>query len=104
MAVVTLFMSDRDKSKTFTDKKEADQYDKMLELAENVSAWMEQSIDGLTEEQSEAIGMLIARNKDLVAKAVKGKPEALLEDQASEDEGQQAQAADDNVTPLAANE
>ncbi len=96
MAVVTLYMSDRDQSKTFTDKKEADQYDKMLELAENVSAWMESEIEGLSEEQVEAIGMLIAENKDQLAKAIKGKPEVLLEKPESNEEG--------NVTPLAANE
>ena len=49
MAVITLFMSDRDPKKTFTDKKAADNYDKMLELAENVSLWIEKSIKGLSE-------------------------------------------------------
>ncbi len=95
MAVVTLFMSDRDTSKTFTDKKEADQYDKMLELAENVSAWMEQEIEGLSEAQTESIGMLIAQNKDKLAKAIKGKPEVLLSAESDDDS---------NVTPIAANE
>ena len=100
MAVVTLYMSDRDNSKTFTDKKEADQYDKMLELAENVSAWMEQEISGLSEEQTEAIGMLIAKNKDQLAKAIKGKPEVLL---MSEEQGKSSEE-DSKVTPIAANE
>ncbi len=79
MAVITLFMSDRDPKKTFTDKKAADNYDKMLELAENVSLWIEKSIKGLSEEQIENIGMLIAENKDLLSKAIKGKPESLLD-------------------------
>lgn len=79
MAVVTLYMSDRDSNKTFSDKKAADNYDKMLELAENVSLWMEKSIDGLSEEQIEGIGMLVAENKDLLAKAIKSKPEVLLQ-------------------------
>ncbi|WP_144393169.1 YebG family protein [Pleionea sediminis] len=96
MAVVTLYMSDRDKSKTFTDKKEADQYDKMLELAENVSTWLENEVEGLTEDQAETIGMLIAENKETLAKAIKGKPEVLLDIQGSEE--------DDKVTQLAANE
>ncbi len=84
MAVITLFMSDRDPKKTFTDKKAADNYDKMLELAENVSLWMEKSIKGLSEEQVENIGMLIAENKDLLTKAIKGKPESLLESNSTE--------------------
>ena len=70
MAVVTLYMSDRDTSKTFTDKKEADNYDKMLELAESVSTWVEKEIAGLNEEQIEEIGLLIARNKDKLALAM----------------------------------
>ena len=84
MAVITLFMSDRDPKKTFTDKKAADNYDKMLELAENVSLWMEKSIKGLSEEQIENIGMLIAENKDLLTKAIKGKPESLLDSEPEE--------------------
>jgi len=92
MAVVTLYMSDRDQSKTFSDKKEADNYDKMLELAENVSVWMEKEITGLTEEQTESIGMLIAKNKDNLFKALKGKPEVLLE----------TEEVEENVTQISA--
>ncbi len=92
MAVVTLYMSDRDQNKTFTDKKEADNYDKMLELAENVSVWMEKEIDGLSEAQSEAIGMLLAENKETLLKALKGKPAVLLEETSDEE----------NVTPISA--
>ena len=92
MAVVTLYMSDRDQSKTFSDKREADNYDKMLELAETVSLWMEKEIPGLTEEQTESIGLLLAQNKDNLFKALKGKPEVLL----------QADEAAENVTPISA--
>ncbi len=92
MAVVTLYMSDRDQSKTFNDKKEADNYDKMLELAENVSLWVEKEIPGLNEEQVESIGLLLAENKDLLAKALKGKPEVLLQNEDTEEK----------VTPISA--
>jgi dsDNA-binding SOS-regulon protein len=78
MAVVTLFMSDRDISKTFTSKKEADEYDKLLELAEAVSHFMEQNIPGLSEQQVEEIGLVFARNKDLLAQAIKGKSDVLF--------------------------
>jgi dsDNA-binding SOS-regulon protein len=78
MAVVTLFMSDRDTSRTFTSKKEADEYDKMLELAEAVSHFMEQNIEGLSEQQVEEIGLVFARNKDLLAQAIKGKSDVLF--------------------------
>lgn len=77
MAVVTLFMSDRDTSKTFTSKKEADDYDKLLELAEAVSYFLEKNVKGLDEQQSEEIGHLVARNKEIFAQAFKGKTEAM---------------------------
>lgn len=95
MAVVTLYMSDRDSNQTFSDKKSADNYDKMLELAENVSMWMEKSIPGLTEEQVESIGMLVAENKDTLAKAIKSHPEVLLEDK-------QEDVEDEKVTKISA--
>lgn len=78
MAVVTLFMSDRDTSRTFTSKKEADEYDKMLELAEALSHFIEQKIKGLSEQQIEEIGLTLAREKDLLAQAIKGKTEVLF--------------------------
>lgn len=79
MAVVTLFMSDRDTSRTFTSKKEADAYDRMLELAEAITQFAESNIEGLSEEQAESIGLLFARNKDQLAAAIKGKTDALDE-------------------------
>jgi dsDNA-binding SOS-regulon protein len=78
MAVVTLFMSDRDTSRTFTSKKEADEYDKMLELAEAVSFFVEQNIEGLNETQVENIGLLFARKKEQLAQALKGKTDVLF--------------------------
>jgi len=86
MAVVTLFMSDRDTSKTFTSKKEADEYDKLLELAEAVSYFVEQNIADLSEQQSEEIGHLIARNKEIFGQAFKGKTKAMFETTSSEEE------------------
>jgi dsDNA-binding SOS-regulon protein len=77
-------MSDRDISKTFTSKKEADEYDKLLELAEAVSHFMEKKIEGLSEQQVEEIGLVFARNKDLLAQAIKGKSDVLF---TSENEG-----------------
>lgn len=85
MAVVTLFMSDRDTSKTFTSKKEADEYDKMLELAEAVSYFVEQNIEGLEEAQIENIGLLFARHKEQLAQALKGKTDVLFTPQESDE-------------------
>ncbi len=79
MAVVILYMSDRDQSKTFTNKKEAEAYDKKLELAANISQWMKNEIADLSEEQAESIGLLIAENKAPLAKALKGNSAVLLD-------------------------
>ena len=92
MAVVTLFMSDRDESKTFTSKKEADAYDKMLELAESISQFVDHKIAGLSESQSEEIGLLFARHKDQLSAAIKGKTDALTapEEEPATQENEQA--------------
>jgi dsDNA-binding SOS-regulon protein len=81
MAVVTLYMYDRDTQQTFTNKKDADAYDKMLELAENITALVSKEIKGLSDEQCENIGILLSQNKELLATAIKGKPEVLLGDE-----------------------
>ncbi len=78
MAVVTLFMSDRDTSKTFISKKEADEYDKLLELAEAVSYFIGQNMTDLSDQQNEELGHLVARNKELFGQAFKGKTDALF--------------------------
>ena len=78
MALIPMWKCDRDGT-LFDDKKAAEEHDKMLELAANISCWLEQEVDGLTEDSVEAIGLLIAGNKDKMQKAMKGKPEVLLE-------------------------
>lgn len=92
MAVIAVWKCDRDGS-MFANKKEAEEHDKMLELAENISALIESQIEGLDEKHSEAIGLLLAKRREDLAKACKGKPELLLE---NDDE----QAS--NVTSIAA--
>lgn len=72
MAVRALWQCDRD-GKMFTSKKDADAHDQMLELAEAISNAVNENVPGLNETQLDDIGRLIARNKDLFAKAFKGK-------------------------------
>ena len=78
MAVVAMWKCDRDGS-MFDDKKQADAYDKMLELGEQFTALLERHIDGVDEKAAEAFGLLLAENKDIVIQACKGKPESLDE-------------------------
>ncbi|WP_339615902.1 YebG family protein [uncultured Gilvimarinus sp.] len=92
MAVVAVWKCDRD-GKMFDDKKAAEAHDKMLELAANITELIETSVKGISEEHSEAIGMLLAGKSDVLARACKGKPELLLEE-----------TPEDSVTPLAANQ
>lgn len=83
MAVIAVWQCDRDGT-MFQNKKDAEEYDKMLELAENITAVIEQHVKGVSAEHSEAIGLLLAQNREALAKACKGKPEALLEEVVAE--------------------
>ena len=78
MAIIAIWKCDRDE-KLFDNKKEAEEHDKMLELAANISSWVEQEIDDIPEHAIEMLGLLMANNKEKLLKALKGKPESLLE-------------------------
>lgn len=94
MAVIAVWKCDRDGA-MFDNKKEAEEHDKMLELAANITSLIEQHIPKIDEQQSEEIGLLLAKRKDALAAACKGKPAVLLETMQDDTE-------DSNVTPLAA--
>lgn len=49
---------------TFASKKEADAYDKMLDMAEVFSDWLSASPLEIDEQQGEALGLYLAENKD----------------------------------------
>lgn len=91
MAVIAMWMCDRDKS-MYDSKKDADAHDKMLELAEEFTALLEHKVKGVDETLAEEFGLLLARNKELVIQACKGNPEVL----------RGLNATDTNVTPLQA--
>jgi len=78
MAVVAMWKCDRDDS-MFDNKKDADAYDKMLELGEQFTMMIESQIKGVDEKAAEAFGLLLAKNKELLVQACKGRPEALDE-------------------------
>jgi len=90
MAVIAVWKCDRDGS-MFDNKKDAEEHDKMLELAANITSLIEQEVE-IDENLSETIGLLLAKRRDLLAKACKGKPELLLQEESTEA---------DNVTPIA---
>ncbi|MCX4028761.1 YebG family protein [Endozoicomonas sp. SM1973] len=78
MAVIPMWKCDRDGS-MFSDKKAAEEHDKMLELAANITMLLEQTYDNIDEKIAEDIGLLFAKHKETLAKAIKGKPELVLE-------------------------
>ena len=78
MAVIAMWLCDRDDS-MFNSKKEAEAYDKMLELGEQFTALLEKQIPKVDPAQAEAFGILLAKNKDLIMRACKGDSEALAE-------------------------
>ena len=87
MAVQTLFFSDKDGFEMaskhpdqllFTSKAEADARDRMLELAENIQLFLEQRVEGLSEDMAEACAVALAEEKELLAKAFK-KPSVLAD-------------------------
>ena len=78
MPVIAMWKCDRDGS-MFDSKKEADSYDKLLELGEQFTALLETQIQGIDEAKAESFGLLLAKNKELIIQACKGRPEVLEE-------------------------
>ncbi|GGJ82704.1 YebG family protein [Pseudomonas matsuisoli] len=87
MAVEVVYRSSRDQGRLFMDKAEADRYDKMLELAEGLSDVLQKAVPSLSEKQVEDVGIFMARNRDLFARAFKNQPDALQEIEIPESSG-----------------
>ena len=96
MAIVAMWKCDRDDA-MFDNKKDADAHDKMLELAESFSSFLGMHITGISEQDSENIGLLLSKNKNVLIAACKGNPDLLL-DIGGEKPSQEAS----NITPLGA--
>jgi len=74
-----MYQSSLDQSQSFTDKKEADTYDKQLQLGSSLGEFIFSKFPALSEEIAEDIGVVLAGHKEQLLKALKGKPEALTE-------------------------
>ncbi|GAA6167543.1 YebG family protein [Sessilibacter corallicola] len=99
MAVVTVWKCDRDGA-MFDNKKDAEEHDSMLELAANITSLIENQVDGLDEESAEKIGLVLAKRRDALAKACKGKPDILLEELTQPNEPSDSHSNADNLTQL----
>ena len=87
MAVITQYVVQHkvvDKLIT-TNKKEADQYDKMLEVADNISLYLQAKGVDLDESVSEELSILMAKNKDSLGKILRGTSVDKLLEQESAD-------------------
>ncbi|WP_068546152.1 YebG family protein [Thalassotalea crassostreae] len=75
MAVESRFVVIRNgvEVETFMDKKAADEYDKMLDMADNLSVLFEQSSIELTESLVEELSVYIAKNREDVLIALGAK-------------------------------
>ena len=74
MAVIVKFIVVRDgvEKMTFTTKKEADAYDRMLDIADDLYDYIETAGLGIDETRLEELSLFLARNKDQVMQLLKG--------------------------------
>ncbi len=74
MAVIIKYIVERKgvEKMTFSSKKEADAYDKMLDSADQLVAFLAQSSVTLDELQLEELGLYLASNKEVVQSLFKG--------------------------------
>ena len=74
MAVIIKYIVERKgvEKMTFTSKKEADAYDKMLDSADQLAEFLSESSVTLDDQQLEELGLYLASNKDIVQSLFKG--------------------------------
>lgn len=87
MAVESRFVVIRNgqEVQTFMDKKAADEYDKMLDMADSLAEMFAQSKLKLSEEVSEDLSVFLAQNREEVLIALQAKkPKAVKKDPKAE--------------------
>ncbi|MDM8516258.1 YebG family protein [Desulfobacterales bacterium HSG16] len=74
MAVIIKYIVVRNgvEKMTFTTKKEADAYDKMLDIADNLYEFLETADIDMDEQQLEDLSLFLAQNKDSLIPIMKG--------------------------------
>ena len=74
MAVVVQYIVERNgiQKMTYTDKKEAEEYDKQLEISENLFVLLETAGVAISEEQLDQISFFLAKNKEETISILKG--------------------------------
>lgn len=85
---------------SFASKKDADAYDKMLDLAEVLSDWLTHSPIALEEGQNDVLAMWMAENKDVLSTVLKSGKLPELETTAADEtveEMTEEEASDEKV-------
>jgi dsDNA-binding SOS-regulon protein len=74
MAVITKYVVEHKGAEKLvtTDKKEAEKYDRMLDVADNLSEYLNAKGIELEENMLEDISILLSKNKDDIGKLFKG--------------------------------
>ncbi len=74
MAVIVQYIVVRDgvQKMTFTTKKEADAYDKMLDIADNLFDFFKSEEFDIDEQKMEDISLYLAKNRDIIMPILKG--------------------------------
>ncbi|KGJ90687.1 YebG family protein [Colwellia psychrerythraea] len=90
MAVESRFVVIRNgvEAKTFMDKKSADEYDKMLDMADNLSQMFSQSSVELSDSANEELSIFLAQHREEVLVALLAKKPAKVADKKSTDKGE----------------
>ncbi|AOT09215.1 YebG family protein [Pseudoalteromonas luteoviolacea] len=101
MAVIVKYVVERNgvERMTFTSKKEADAYDKMLDVAEALEGMLDKVDVPLSEQQVESLALEMAKYKDDFISVLKGtKPSAEKEPKKSAKKAEED--SDDKVTAI----
>lgn len=74
MAVIIKYVVERNgvEKMTFSSKKEADNYDKMLDVADQLTLMIRHAEPELSEQQAENLGFYLSAQRDALQKVLKG--------------------------------
>ena len=87
MAIITKYVVEHKgvEQLVTTDKKEADKYDKMLDVADNLATYIEAKGIKLASDTLEDLSILLSKNKDVIGKLLKGSDaDSVLQDESAE--------------------
>ncbi len=102
MAVIVRYIVVRNgvEKMTFTTKKEADAYDKMLDIADNLYEFIESAELNIDESKIEDLSLFLAENKDKAVSLLKGlKPQPVAKQKQKVDEPEKKEQEKKKTAP-----